>query len=129
MVVVMCSRGAASTEGVSPMSDADVLVAGPESTGDSWRGTGRPVVFALTVTTLLGIGAAVVLGAASSRVSSPPPPPAPLASAAVHLDDGGPHTVLGLAYLCLDAHHAALVANALRHNRSVSLTEARGWCD
>ena len=108
------------------MSDADVLVAGPE--GTNRRSPGKPVVVGLTLTTLLGIGAAVVIGAASSRVSRPAPP-APRVSAAVHSADWGPDTVLGLAYLCLDAHHAALVANALRQGRPVALEQARGWCD
>ena len=40
-----------------------------------------------------------------------------------------PRKVLALAHRCIDPRHVALVSNALRHGRVVTLAEARGWCD
>jgi hypothetical protein len=41
----------------------------------------------------------------------------------------GPSTVLALAHRCIDPRHVALVNNALRRGRVVSIAQARGWCD
>ena len=43
--------------------------------------------------------------------------------------DAEPSTVRSLAQLCLDPRHVALVSNALRHGRVITLAEARSWCD
>ena len=40
-----------------------------------------------------------------------------------------PSKVLALAHRCIDPRHVALVSNALRSGRVVTLAEARGWCD
>jgi hypothetical protein len=108
------------------MSGADVLVAGLERTRGRWTAR-RASALALPVT-LLGIAAAAVIGAASPAVPGPGDRPAPRVSIA-DVGDVGPRTVLGLADLCLDGRHVTLVANALRHERSVGLAQASGWCD
>jgi hypothetical protein len=45
------------------------------------------------------------------------------------IDPGaGPSAVLALAQRCIDPRHVALVSNALRRGRLITLAEARGWC-
>jgi hypothetical protein len=127
MAVDKSSRGAASADGVRSMSGADVLVTGPERPRGGWTAR-RAYALALPVT-LFGVGAAGVIGAASPEVPGPGDRPAPRVSIAVDVGDVGPRTVLGLADLCLDARHVTLVANALRHERSVGFAQASGWCD
>ena len=85
-------------------------------------------------TVLLAAGLALSASTARHPVDGcPDPGRVPDTSASVASQpvqrDAEPSTVRSLAQLCIDPRHVALVSNALRHGRVITLAEARSWCD
>jgi hypothetical protein len=73
---------------------------------------------AAALTPSTGLQSAANAGTLAASMATPP------------ADRGAaPSTVLALANRCIDPRHVALVNNAVRRGRVVSVGEARGWCD
>jgi hypothetical protein len=86
---------------------------------------------ACTVLLAAGLALSAITAATPSTASHTPAggdTSASVASQPVQRD-AEPSTVRSLAQLCIDPRHVALVSNALRHGRVITLAEARSWCD